>query len=142
MRSSTCVKVYRSRRGIFAEHEERFYRVNVSSWDELVTREDLLAYLLHSLQQVKPVAAPAAEDLLPPIGSQEVWAAGVTYYRSRNARMEESKSSGGGDFYDRVYNAARPELFFKSTAHRVVGPGMRVAIREDRSQSTLAGEPA
>ena len=61
----------------------------------------------------------------------EVWAAGVTYYRSRNARMEESKSSGGGDFYDRVYNAARPELFFKSTAHRVVGPGMRVAIRED-----------
>ena len=52
---------------------------------------------------------------MPPIGSQEVWAAGVTYFRSRDARMEESKSAGGGDFYDRVYHAARPELFFKAT---------------------------
>ena len=58
--------------------------------------------------------------LLPPLGSQEVWAAGVTYYRSRTARMEEAKSAGGGDFYDRVYAAARPELFFKATPHRVV----------------------
>ncbi|MDR3453460.1 MAG: fumarylacetoacetate hydrolase family protein, partial [Rhodoferax sp.] len=66
-----------------------------------------------------------------PIESQEVWAAGVTYYRSRSARMEESKSAGGGDFYDRVYSAERPELFFKSTASRVVGPGSEVRIRTD-----------
>ena len=64
---------------------------------------------------------PDLRRMLPPIVSQEVWAAGVTYYRSRTARMEESKSAGGGDFYDRVYEAARPELFFKATPHRVVG---------------------
>jgi 2-dehydro-3-deoxy-D-arabinonate dehydratase len=63
--------------------------------------------------------------------SQDVWAAGVTYYRSRNARMEESKAAGGGDFYDRVYAAERPELFFKATARSVVGPKSAVRIRSD-----------
>src|SRR6185295_18231754 len=66
-----------------------------------------------------------------PIHSQEVWAAGVTYLRSRTARMEESKDSGGGSFYDRVYHAARPELFFKATPHRVAAPGTPVRIRGD-----------
>ncbi len=61
--------------------------------------------------------------VLAPVGNQEVWAAGVTYYRSRNARMEESKDTGGGDFYDRVYAAERPELFFKAAGWRVVGTG-------------------
>jgi 2-dehydro-3-deoxy-D-arabinonate dehydratase len=68
---------------------------------------------------------------LAPIENQEVWAAGVTYYRSRDARMEESKSAGGGDFYSRVYSAARPELFFKATPSRVVGHGAAVRIRKD-----------
>jgi 2-dehydro-3-deoxy-D-arabinonate dehydratase len=72
---------------------------------------------------------------LAPIGSQEVWAAGVTYYRSRDARMEEAKSAGGGDFYDRVYAAERPELFMKATPHRVVGPNRKVAIRDDAKWS-------
>ena len=71
--------------------------------------------------------------LLAPIGQQEVWAAGVTYYRSRGARMEESKDAGGGDFYDRVYSAERPELFFKSTASRTVGTGGKVRIRRMRT---------
>ncbi len=62
-----------------------------------------------------------------------MWAAGVTYYRSRSARMAEAKDAGGGDFYDRVYGAERPELFFKSIAHRVVGPGGNVRIRGDAS---------
>ena len=87
------------------------------------------------MQEGKPAEAPTLQDLLPPIGSQEVWAAGVTYYRSRNARMEESKGAGGGDFYDRVYHATRPELFFKALPHRVVGPGAKVAIRDDASWS-------
>ena len=63
--------------------------------------------------------------------NQEVWASGVTYYRSRNARIEESKDAGGGDFYDRVYTAERPELFFKAVGSRVVGPGQPVRIRKD-----------
>jgi 2-dehydro-3-deoxy-D-arabinonate dehydratase len=67
----------------------------------------------------------------PPIGSQEVWACGVTYLRSRDARMEESESAGGDVFYDMVYDADRPEIFFKSTPHRVVGSGGGVRIRRD-----------
>ena len=76
-----------------------------------------------------------AAELLAPIGRQEVWAAGVTYYRSRGARMEESKDAGGGSFYDRVYSAERPELFFKSTASRTVGTGGKVRIRADATWS-------
>ena len=82
-----------------------------------------------SLQIVQPMIATAG--LLAPIGSQEVWAAGVTYYRSRDARMEESKAAGGGDFYARVYDADRPEIFFKSTPHRTSGHRQPVRIRKD-----------
>lgn len=67
----------------------------------------------------------------PPIGNQEVWAAGVTYYRSRAARMEEAESAGGDVFYDLVYEADRPELFFKATAARTRGHGDQVGIRSD-----------
>ncbi|MBC8137197.1 MAG: fumarylacetoacetate hydrolase family protein [Fibrella sp.] len=69
--------------------------------------------------------------LLAPVDVSEVWASGVTYERSKSARMEESKESGGGDFYDRVYVADRPELFFKSVGWRVVDPGAPVRIRRD-----------
>ncbi len=75
------------------------------------------------------------DEVLAPIGSQEVWAAGVTYFRSRNARMEECKDAGGGDFYDRVYSAERPELFFKASGRRVVAPGGEVRIRTDANWS-------
>ena len=67
--------------------------------------------------------------LLAPIDRQEVWAAGVTYKRSREAR--ERESAGAAKFYDLVYSAARPELFFKAPAERVVGPGERVRVRCD-----------
>src|SRR5262245_44093770 len=67
--------------------------------------------------------------VLAPIDRQEVWAAGVTYRRSKVARMEESESAAV--FYDKVYEAKRPELFFKATPHRVVGPGQPVRIRAD-----------
>jgi 2-dehydro-3-deoxy-D-arabinonate dehydratase len=67
--------------------------------------------------------------LLAPIDRQEVWAAGVTYRRSQVARMQESQ--GAASFYDQVYAAARPELFFKATPHRVAGPGQAVRIRQD-----------
>jgi len=67
--------------------------------------------------------------LLPPVDRQEVWAAGVTYLRSKTARMEESDFSATA--YDRVYDAPRPEIFFKSMASKVVGPGGAVGIRAD-----------
>jgi len=129
------MKLYSTRRGILAENAGHLYRIDASSWDDLVARDNLLDFLLERMQHTKPLSDLTPRELLAPIGSQEVWAAGVTYYRSRNARMEESKSAGGGDFYDRVYHATRPELFFKATAHRVVGPDAKVAIRADASWS-------
>lgn len=66
-----------------------------------------------------------------PIGDQEVWASGVTYFRSRTARMEEAESAGGDIFYDKVYEAPRPELFFKATSARVRGHLDHVGIRSD-----------
>jgi 2-dehydro-3-deoxy-D-arabinonate dehydratase len=68
-------------------------------------------------------------QLLTPVESQEVWAAGVTYLRSKEARMEESEFSASA--YDRVYDAVRPEIFFKSLPDKVVGPGDAVGIRRD-----------
>jgi 2-dehydro-3-deoxy-D-arabinonate dehydratase len=129
------MKLYRTKSGIVAEHEGRFHAISSKSWDELVARDDLGAFIREELKRARPLAISMPEEILPPIGSQEVWAAGVTYFRSRDARMEESKSAGGGDFYDRVYHAARPELFFKASAHRVVGPGGKVAIRKDATWS-------
>ncbi len=95
------------------------------------------SFLEHAIRAAMPADNPLEhpEQLLPPIDHQEVWAAGVTYFRSRAARMEESKSSGGGNFYDRVYTAERPELFFKATPNRVVGHQQKVAIRKDASWS-------
>ncbi|HAM72125.1 MAG TPA: fumarylacetoacetate hydrolase [Verrucomicrobiales bacterium] len=76
-----------------------------------------------------PRVALASVRLLPPVEQQEVWAAGVTYLRSKKARMEESDFSASA--YDRVYEAPRPELFFKSLPSKVSGPGGPVGIRTD-----------
>jgi 2-dehydro-3-deoxy-D-arabinonate dehydratase len=78
--------------------------------------------------------------LLAPIENQEVWAAGVTYERSREARQEEA--ADGGDVYARVYTAQRPELFFKSYGEKVVGPGAAVGIRRDATWSVPEAELA
>jgi len=128
------MKLFRTTTGSFVEKQGKYYHLNGASWDELLSRDDLGAYL-SSAADGAGQKAPPASSLLPPIEHQEVWAAGVTYYRSRSARIEESESAGGGDFYDRVYTAARPELFFKSTASRTVGAGGTVRIRKDAKWS-------
>jgi 2-dehydro-3-deoxy-D-arabinonate dehydratase len=129
------MKLYRTAVAYFVEQGSQFFKGDDTAWDVLIARDDLAEFLESSLSRFSPVAALAKNEILAPIGSQEVWAAGVTYYRSRDARMEESKSAGGGDFYDRVYAADRPELFMKATAHRVVGPNQKVAIRDDAKWS-------
>ncbi len=129
------MRLYRTSRGALVEHQGRVYRIENSSWDGLITRNDLHDQLEKTLRQSEPVGSATLNNIQAPIGTQEVWAAGVTYYRSRDARMEESKSAGGGDFYDRVYGAERPELFFKASPHRVVGPDAKVAIRSDATWS-------
>ena len=83
-----------------------------------------------------PVPLPDAQaPALPPVGAQEIWAAGVTYFRSRAARMDESKDAGASVFYDRVYEAPRPELFFKGTGPRARGHGAGVRVRADSTWS-------
>jgi 2-dehydro-3-deoxy-D-arabinonate dehydratase len=129
------VKLYRTGNGPYVEQDGNYYRIPEHSWDALVTHDDLQGYLRSIFRHSQAVAKPSRDQILAPIGNQEVWAAGVTYYRSRSARMEESKSAGGGDFYDRVYSAERPELFFKATASRVAAPGSPVRIRSDAKWS-------
>jgi 2-dehydro-3-deoxy-D-arabinonate dehydratase len=127
------MKLYRTATAQIIENGNKFYHVS-ENWNTLVNRQDLHGYLT-SLQKSGELTPDAAKKLiagaLAPIESQEVWASGVTYLRSRDARMEESKASGGGDFYQKVYEADRPELFFKALPSRVVGSGAQVNIRHD-----------
>ena len=133
------MRLYKTNSGSLLEDKGHWFALDLS-WDDLVRHDDLESFLKSCKRS--SATAPGSESLLAPIGSQEVWAAGVTYVRSRDARMEESKSAGGGDFYDRVYAADRPELFFKATPHRVVGPGAKVAIRSDAKWSVPEPELA
>ncbi len=124
--------LYKTTQGPVVEQDGNFYPVPEQDWDRLFNHDDLAGYLADQI--LVDGALPRSDldgDILPPIGSQEVWAAGVTFFRSRTARMEEAKEAGGSDFYDRVYHADRPELFFKATPHRVVGTGQAVHLRSD-----------
>lgn len=138
------MKLYRSKRGIIAEEDGAYRLVEGLTWDALFTEPDLPARLRERTSGAPEVERPGGRpgDLLPPLDRQEVWAAGVTYARSKSARMEEAKEAGGGDFYDRVYDAERPELFFKATAHRVAAPGGPIRIRMDSRWSVPEPELA
>jgi 2-dehydro-3-deoxy-D-arabinonate dehydratase len=127
--------LYRTRETLFVHHEAHAYPLKETSLDALIVRHDLHAHLTASIVDTPPADHLLHIPLLAPIGNQEVWASGVTYYSSRRARIAESKDAGGGDFYDRVYTAERPELFFKAIAHKVAGPNSPVKIRRDASWS-------
>ena len=129
------MRLFRTTGGVFVEEEEQHYLIAEHGWDSLLSRDDLPEFLSEFVARGKALGRFHEGEVLAPIEGQEVWAAGVTYYRSRGARMEESKDAGGGDFYDRVYSAERPELFFKSTASRTVGSGGKVRIRGDANWS-------
>jgi 2-dehydro-3-deoxy-D-arabinonate dehydratase len=121
--------IYRTPDALIAQRGEDCFRLAEPHLDTLFRQSDPARWLRDQLATAKPVLHP--EALLAPIGSQEVWAAGVTYLRSRDARMDEAKDAGGGTFYDRVYDAERPEIFFKATPHRVVGHAAEVTLRGD-----------
>ncbi len=130
---SKSFKVYRTRNGILIEHAQKYYLSDID-WNLFLNRDHLYQEIAKDIQLLSPTEKGEVmiqEDLLAPVEKQEIWGAGVTYYRSREARMEESKDAGGGDFYDRVYQAERPELFFKGTAYRAAGSGEKVRIRKD-----------
>jgi 2-dehydro-3-deoxy-D-arabinonate dehydratase len=136
------VILYRTTNAFIIEENGNYHELPETSFDALMAREDLHSHLASIVATTATAPSLDPANLHAPIGNQEVWAAGVTYYRSRSARIEESKDAGGGDFYDRVYSAERPELFFKSMPHKVVGPGGHVAIRTDAKWSVPEPELA
>jgi 2-dehydro-3-deoxy-D-arabinonate dehydratase len=130
------MRLFKLTSGTLLESENQFFLGPELDWDQLLGRENLPSLLNSEAAKWENISSEKAEELkseglLAPMGNQEIWAAGVTYYRSRTARMEESKDAGGADFYDKVYEADRPELFFKATASRVSNPGEKVNIRKD-----------
>ena len=129
-----AIKIYKTSKGIIIHQGNDFFLSKEPEWDKFINRKDLFKKVNDDLKGLKAnsdLSEMIVDNLTAPIGAQEIWAAGVTYLRSREARMEESKDAGGGDFYAKVYEADRPELFFKATAYRTVGPGDVVRIRKD-----------
>lgn len=130
------MKIYKLPSGTLLQHGKQSFFGPELNWDELLAQENLKDHLVEKARSWEEISeteseALLAKGILSPMGNQEIWAAGVTYFRSRTARMEESQDAGGADFYDKVYNADRPELFFKATPSRVSAPGAAVNIRKD-----------
>ncbi len=134
MKQSSGMRIYRTIGGIVVEHGGVGAMLDVGDWDAFVNDDNLFekVHTLVDSQTLAPIGSLIGNTkLLPPLESQELWAAGVTYLRSKVGRQEESKNAGGGGFYAHVYEAERPELFFKGTARRVVGHGQHVRVRRD-----------
>ncbi len=127
--------LYKTSKGNVARHNDTSFIIE-GDWDHIINQENLYQHLIDVINKSTVITDGQYGEMLenyilPPIGNQEVWAAGVTYLRSRDARMEESEDSGAADCYSRVYEAERPELFFKSLPHRVAGHKQKVTIRKD-----------
>ena len=127
------MKLYKTKNGIIVESHEGFFETDIQDWDKFVNDDNLLkkiSLLVNSGDAVKTNSVIESQ-ILAPVGKQELWACGVTYLRSKVGRQEESKVSGGADFYAKVYEAERPEVFFKATPNRIVGQNGKVRIRKD-----------
>ncbi|TMM57503.1 2-hydroxyhepta-2,4-diene-1,7-dioate isomerase [Maribacter algarum] len=125
------MRIYKIKAGAVIENENQYFTLDVDNWDAFLNRTDLYRSVLNDLVGLTEVDDVNLNAVEIPMGTQEIWASGVTYMRSKEARMEESKDAGGGTFYDRVYDADRPELFFKATAQRAVPHNGTVRIRKD-----------
>lgn len=128
------MKLYRTQQGIVLEEAAKFYFVKDHTWDTFLNDDQLsqkVTDLISLLDPSDDAEKAVVEGVLPPVDSQEIWASGVTYFRSKLGRQEESKDSGGATFYELVYHADRPELFMKASGHRAVGHGGKVRIRKD-----------
>jgi len=127
------MKLYRFDTGLILEKESTSYAVSDSLLERLFqSGQGEIAGIL-AAEEMEMVRGVDGELLPPVLPETEIWAAGVTYLRSKSARMEESEKAGGDVFYDLVYEAERPELFFKSMGYRAVGSGGKIRVREDSS---------
>ena len=108
------MRIYNTSSGIIINHNNQYFLTEEKNWDRFVNRSNLFKVISSELQHLQPnedLQKLTDSAVLTPIGSQEVWASGVTYFRSREARIEESKEAKGGDFYARVYDADRQNFF-------------------------------
>ena len=127
------MKIYKTKQGIIIENKNKFY-LSKDDWDLFINDDQLFQKtenFVQSSNEFENADKIINGEIEAPLGSQELWACGVTYLRSKEGRQEESKIAGGGDFYARVYDAERPEVFFKSTPHRIAGHNGDVRIRKD-----------
>lgn len=128
------MKVYRTQKGALVDHGGKLYVLPIDDWNSYINDDNVYSKTEALIASAEIVSADSVngKEFLAPMGDkQELWACGVTYLRSKIGRQEESKASGGADFYAKVYEAERPEVFFKSTPPRVVGHLQKVRIRKD-----------
>jgi len=128
------MKIYKTKSGIVIEKDSKFFLLKDENWDQFINNDNVYQKAEKFSRSLAPMTDGSKlieSEVVAPVGNQELWACGVTYLRSKIGRQEESKDAGGGDFYARVYEAERPEVFFKSTPHRIVGHGAKVNIRKD-----------
>jgi len=123
--------LYRTTKGFLLKSDGHYFTVHGTDFDELLNLPNLHDHLREVARRGPAAEPPAREDILAPVGTQEIWAAGVTYERSREGRRQESKESGAAVFYSKVYDAERPELFFKAPGWRAIGPDGKIRVRKD-----------
>ena len=125
------MKVYKRENDILIQNKDKFYCLDDKNWDKFINDDQLYLKILASISNTKRINIGQFDTFSPPIDSQELWASGVTYYMSKKGREEESHETGGSIFYTKVYDAERPELFFKANKNRISGTGQPVRIRRD-----------
>lgn len=132
----TPMKLYKTKENIFIENEGKFYEFKGLDFDFVINRKNLYHSLLRDLEPLDSMALhPGSLHLQPPLGTQPIWAAGVTYEKSKAARKQESGKSGNSGFYEKVYDAKRPELFYKASPYMVSGTDEIIYIRRDSQWS-------
>ena len=127
------MKLYKKKNSVIVHFNQSYYLLNNQNWDLLVNDDNLFSKIKNQILSAPSVDKSEIKFIDPPIESQELWASGVTYLISKKERENESKKSGGSEFYNKVYNADRPELFFKATKNRISGNDQFVRIRKDSS---------
>ena len=127
------MKLYKKKNQVIVHFNQSYYLLNNQNWDLLVNDDNLFLKIKNQILSAPSVDKSEIKFIDPPIESQELWASGVTYLISKKERENESKKSGGSEFYNKVYNADRPELFFKATKNRISGNDQFVRIRKDSS---------
>jgi 2-dehydro-3-deoxy-D-arabinonate dehydratase len=127
------VKLYKTINGIIIENKDGLYEADINDWNSFINDNNLFKKITALVASGNVIRTDSIEEsqIVSPLDKQELWACGVTYLRSKVGRQEESKDSGGADFYAKVYEAERPEVFFKAASNRIVGMNEKVNIRKD-----------